>query len=103
MAFFKITDGADFQTGIVNDGTFVADVDTDYDFAGSFSGTGSFIKDGAGTFTFLGDYSFDRVTSILAGGLRISGTIDPTTEINLHSGTLDISGSSQTIAAFSGG
>ncbi|MGS1018338.1 autotransporter domain-containing protein [Allosphingosinicella humi] len=103
---FQLGDGGttgEFSGNLVNNGSFIFNRSDDYDFLGAFSGTGDFTKMGAGTLTFAGDYSYTGVTRILGGGVRFAGAIDPTTEIDLGSGTLDISGTPQTIAALSGG
>src|SRR3546814_7019030 len=83
--------------------SFIFNRSDNYDFLGAFSGTGDFTKMGVGTLTFAGDYSYTGITRILGGGVRFAGAIDPTTEIDLGSGTLDISGTPQTIPALSGG
>src|SRR3546814_11844589 len=58
---------------------------------------------GAGVLSFTGDYGFDGVTNIFAGSVRIGGLIDPETEFNVGSGSLDLSGNDQTIAGLAGG
>jgi autotransporter-associated beta strand protein len=92
-----------FAGNIVNDGTFVFNRSDDYDFLGAFSGTGTLVKDGNSVLSFLGDYGFTGLTSILAGSVRIGGVIDPGTDFNLGGGSLDISGTNQTIGGLSGG
>ncbi len=102
---FTLGDGGttgDFSGDLVNDGRFVFNRSDDYDFLGAFSGTGDFAKMGAGTLTFAGDYSFTGTTRILGGAVRFAGQIDPDTEVDLQSGSLDISGTSQTVAELAG-
>lgn len=96
------TEGA-FSGNIVNNGRFVFNRVDDYDFLGAFSGTGILDKMGAGTLVFMGDYSFEGVTNIMAGRVRIGGVIDPETDFNLGpAGSLDISGTDQTIGGLAG-
>ncbi|MGV1681668.1 autotransporter domain-containing protein [Sphingopyxis sp. NJF-3] len=91
-----------FAGDIVNDGRFIFNRSDDYDFLGAFSGSGILDKLGEGILTFSGDYSFDGITNILAGSVRIGGLIDPETEFSLGGGSLDISGNDQTIGGLSG-
>src|SRR3546814_15804005 len=58
---------------------------------------------GAGVLSFTGDYGCDGVTNIVAGSVRSGGLIDPETEFNVGSGSLDLSGNDQTIAGLAGG
>lgn len=95
------TEGS-FAGNIVNNGTFIFNRSDNYDFLGSFSGSGNLNKLGDSTLTFMGDYAFTGVTTILGGTVRIGGVIDPETEFELGDGTLDITGSDQTIAALAG-
>lgn len=92
-----------FTGDLVNNGVFVFNRTDDYDFMGAFSGTGDFTKLGGGTLTFAGDYSYTGTTTIGGGSVKFAGQLDPETEIDLESGTLDISGTPQTIAQLSGG
>ena len=94
-----------FAGNLINDGTFRFNRSDNYDFLGDFSGTGTLIKEGAGTLAFLGAYNFTGATQLLGGGIRLIGAIAPTATFNLTPGTvLDLSGSaiSQTIAGLSG-
>ncbi|MCW0198169.1 autotransporter domain-containing protein [Sphingopyxis sp.] len=96
------TEGS-FEGNIVNDGRFVFNRSDDYDFLGAFSGSGTLDKRGAGTLTFIGDYAFQGVTNIFGGAVRIGGIIDPETEFNLgEGGSLDITGTDQTIGGLAG-
>lgn len=104
--FFQLGIGGtegNFAGNIENNGTFIFDRSDDYDFLGAFSGTGTLVKDGNSILAFLGDYSFTGLTNILAGSVRIAGVIDPETNFNLGGGSLDISGTDQTIGGLSGG
>lgn len=104
--FFQLGVGGtegNFAGNIENNGTFVFNRSDDYDFLGAFSGTGTLVKDGDSILSFLGDYSFAGLTNILAGSVRIAGAIDPETDFNLGGGSLDISGTDQTIGGLSGG
>ncbi|WP_338243391.1 autotransporter domain-containing protein [Aurantiacibacter hainanensis] len=104
--FFQLGTGGTegtFSGSIVNNGRFVFNRSDDYDFEGNFSGSGILDKYGAGTLIFLGDYSFEGVTNIFGGSVRIGGVIDPETEFDLaDGGNLDIAGNDQTIGGLSG-
>lgn len=92
-----------FSGDIVNDGRFVFNRSDDYDFLGAFSGSGALDKLGDGTLTFMGDYAFQGVTNIMGGAVRIGGMINPETDFNLGGGgTLDITGTDQTIGGLEG-
>jgi fibronectin-binding autotransporter adhesin len=92
-----------FTGDIVNDGNLLVDIGTSFDITGDFSGTGNFTKSGVGTVSFLGAYGFTGTTTLLAGGIRIAGAIDPQALFDLGGGTLDLSGSTgTTIAGLSG-
>ncbi|MDO9367586.1 MAG: autotransporter domain-containing protein [Sphingopyxis sp.] len=96
------TEGS-FAGNIVNDGRFVFNRSDDYDFLGAFSGSGILDKKGDSVLTFMGDYAFQGVTNILGGSVRIGGIIDPTTNFSLgEGGTLDITGTDQTIGGLEG-
>lgn len=104
--FFELgaggTEGS-FAGNIVNDGRFVFNRSDDYDFLGAFSGSGILDKKGDGVLTFMGDYAFQGVTNILGGSVRIGGIIDPETNFSLgEGGTLDITGTDQTIGGLEG-
>lgn len=104
--FFQLgaggTEGS-FAGNIVNDGRFVFNRSDDYDFLGAFSGSGILDKKGGGVLTFMGDYAFQGVTNILGGSVRIGGIIDPETSFSLgEGGTLDITGTDQTIGGLEG-
>ncbi|WP_324749137.1 autotransporter domain-containing protein [Sphingomonas sp. LY54] len=102
---FTLGDGGttgEFAGDLVNNGRFVFNRSDNYDFLGAFSGTGDFAKMGAGTLTFAGDYSYTGTTRILGGAVRFAGQIDPDTEVDLQSGSFDISGTSQTVAELAG-
>lgn len=96
------TDGT-FTGNLVNDGTFIYARLDDYDFTGDFSGAGALEKHGDGTLTFSGAYNFAGTTTILGGSVKFTGQIDPSTEFDLANGSLDLSGSDQTIGSLSGG
>ncbi|WP_164549776.1 autotransporter domain-containing protein [Altericroceibacterium xinjiangense] len=91
-----------FEGDLVNDGHFVLNRSDSYDFLGDFSGTGSFLKMGAGTLTFTGLYSYTGTTVIDGGKVQFTGQIDPETEIDLQEGMFDVSGTPQTIGQLAG-
>ncbi|NIJ20305.1 autotransporter-associated beta strand protein [Sphingomonas naasensis] len=90
---------------IVNNGAFIYDRSDSYTIAGDFSGSGALTKNGAGVLTFGGDYAFTGTTTINGGGLKFTGQLASDSEINLASGTLDLSqieGGAQTIGELAG-
>ncbi|MGJ3230773.1 MAG: autotransporter domain-containing protein [Oceanicaulis sp.] len=100
---FTLGETGVFNGDLVNNGTFVFNRASDYDFLGDISGSGRLIKDGQGTLTFSGAYNFLGVTEILAGVVKIAGEINPETVFDLEGeGQLTIAGTSQTIAGLSG-
>ena len=54
---------------VLDDGTLVLDQASDATFGGTISGTGQFVKTGAGMLTLSGTNTYSGGTSILAGGL----------------------------------
>ena len=58
---------------IVNDGSLVFSRSNSLTFDGLVSGTGSLIKNGAGTLTLTGANSYDGATTVNAGTLQING------------------------------
>ena len=104
--FFQLGAGGtegEFSGDLVNNGRFVFNRSDDYDFLGAFSGNGTLDKLGDSVLTFMGDYSFEGVTNIMGGSVRIGGLIDPTTDFNLgEGGSLDITGNDQTIGGLAG-
>jgi autotransporter-associated beta strand protein len=74
----------------------------DYSYGGSVSGSGSVSKQGSGTLTLLGASTYDGVTVVKGGTLRLSATnaLPTTTTLWLDAGTrLDVL-ASQVIAGF---
>ncbi|WP_447765483.1 autotransporter domain-containing protein [Sphingopyxis panaciterrae] len=104
--FFQLGAGGtegEFSGDLVNNGRFVFNRSDDYDFLGAFSGNGTLDKMGDSILTFMGDYSFEGVTNIMGGSVRIGGLIDPATDFNLgEGGSLDITGNDQTIGGLAG-
>lgn len=102
---FVLGDGdasGNFTGNLVNDGAFIFARTDGYDFTGDFSGSGLLEKRGEGVLTFSGDYKFAGTTTILGGSVKFAGQIDPATEFDLTNGTLDLSGTDQTIGGLSG-
>jgi autotransporter-associated beta strand protein len=97
-------DTTSLQGAIVNNGQLVFDQATDGTFSGAISGTGSLIKQNAGTLTLTGANTYSGVTTVLAGKLlgttSLQGTIvnnsqvvfDQTTN-GTYSGAMSGSGS----------
>jgi fibronectin-binding autotransporter adhesin len=105
---FQLGDGGTtggFAGDLINNGTFVYNRSDSYTVAGDFSGTGSLVKQGQGVLTFGGLYDFTGTTLINGGSVRFTGQLDEDAEINLQSGTLDLSqiqGGAQTIGELAG-
>lgn len=107
-ATFRLGDGGTTGTlagNLTNEGTFIYDRSDSYTIAGNFTGAGQLTKNGLGVLTFGGNYGFTGTTTINGGSVKFTGQLAPTTEINLSSGTLDLSsveGGSQTIGELAG-
>lgn len=95
---------AGMVTGTVTDnGTLIVNRSDDATFAAALSGSGNFIKRGAGKLTFGTNYSFAGVTTIEAGSIKLSAPVAANTEIDLEgAGQLDLSGTNQAIAELAG-
>ncbi|MBO9624299.1 MAG: autotransporter-associated beta strand repeat-containing protein [Sphingomonas sp.] len=103
---FQLGEGGSFTGDLINDGTFVYARSDSYTVAGDFSGTGKLVKQGAGVLTFGGLYGFTGTTLINGGSVRFTGQLEDDTQIDLQSGTLDLSGvqgGEQTIGELAGG
>ncbi|MES2987735.1 MAG: autotransporter-associated beta strand repeat-containing protein [Pseudomonadota bacterium] len=107
-ATFRLGNGGTTGTitgDLTSNGTFIYDRSDSYTIAGDFTGAGSLNKNGAGVLTFGGEYGFTGTTNINGGSVKFTGQLAPTTEINLTSGTLDLSeieGGQQTIGELAG-
>ncbi|HVJ01614.1 MAG TPA: autotransporter-associated beta strand repeat-containing protein [Sphingomonas sp.] len=103
---FQLGEGGTFNGDLINDGTFVYARSDSYTVAGDFTGTGNLVKQGAGVLTFGGLYGFTGTTLINGGSVRFTGQLEEDTQIDLQSGTLDLSGvqgGEQTIGELAGG
>jgi uncharacterized protein with beta-barrel porin domain len=88
---------------VVDNGTFVANRSDNYTLAGGLSGNGIFVKQGAGSFTFGGAYTFTGSVNVAGGSLRFSKGLAANSEIDLSGGgKLDLSGQANSIAELAG-
>ena len=88
---------------VVDNGIFVANRSDNYALAGGLSGNGTFVKQGAGSFTFGGAYTFTGAVNVAAGSLRFGKGLAANSEIDLSGGgKLDLSGQSNAIAELAG-
>lgn len=96
------TTGA-FTGTLANNGTLVVDRADDYLFTGAVSGTGTINKAGAGKLTFGTNFAFTGTTNIIAGSIKLSTPVAATTELAVEgAGTLDLSGTAQSVAELAG-
>ncbi|EKU28163.1 outer membrane autotransporter barrel domain-containing protein 9 [Alcaligenes sp. HPC1271] len=81
-----IAQAATLPGNVDNKGTLIFDQASDDTYAGGISGTGSLIKDGAGTLNLTGDSSaFKGTTTITAGKLVLNGHLGGSTTIGAGS------------------
>ncbi|TPW33084.1 hypothetical protein FJU08_00495 [Martelella alba] len=111
-----IYDGATLQIGnggttgslggnvsIADGGTLTFDRSDAISFAGTISGDGTLVKDGAGTLTLTADSDFSGTTSVTSGTLLVDGTLSSSL-FNVASGaTLGGSGTVGDVAVATGG
>jgi fibronectin-binding autotransporter adhesin len=88
---------------VIDNGTFVANRSDNYALSGGLSGNGTFVKQGAGSFTFGGAYTFTGAVNVVAGSIRFGKGLAANSEIDLSGGgKLDLSGQSNSIAELAG-
>lgn len=88
---------------VVDNGTFIANRSDNYALAGGLSGNGTFVKQGAGSFTFGGAYTFTGNVNLVSGSLRFAKGLASNSEIDLSGGgKLDLSGQVNVIAELAG-
>lgn len=83
------------NTNINNNGTINFARASDYTYAGTLNGTGSFRKSASGRFTFTTPATYTGTTTIDAG-CTLAGTIANSTSVSI-SGTYDLNGVSQSL------
>jgi autotransporter-associated beta strand protein len=83
---------------IVDNGTLVIARLDAYTFAGAFSGTGALVDNDPNTVTFSGPYSFTGTTTVNGGGSIAISQLQSNANLNVTSGTLNVTGASSTIA-----
>ena len=91
---------------VVNNATIQFDQAGTGTYGGVISGTGSFVKSGAGMLTLASSHTFSGQASIAAGTLRAGTTnvFSPTTGVSVAAGaTFDLNGFNQSIGTLSGG
>lgn len=85
-----------FTGDVTNNGVFYLDQATNAEFANIISGTGGFVKDGAGTLTMSAANGYSGRTTVAGGALRVanSNSLGVTTNtVTVASGaTLDLNG-----------
>ncbi|HEX4198182.1 MAG TPA: autotransporter domain-containing protein [Caulobacteraceae bacterium] len=86
---------------VIDNGTVVFNRLDDYDFTGAFSGNGALVKNGPGVLTFEGPYSFTGATTVNGGTIDIADLVGDT-NLELDSGTLNLTGSMSFIANLTG-
>jgi outer membrane autotransporter protein len=88
---------------VVDNGTFIANRSDNYALAGGLSGNGIFVKQGAGSFTFGGAYTFTGAVNVVSGSVRFAKGLAANSEIDLSGGgKLDLSGQTNTIGELAG-
>jgi fibronectin-binding autotransporter adhesin len=90
---------------IINNGTLVFNRSDNFSIPGAISGTGSLIKQGAGTLTLGSAGSFTGSTTIQAGTLALgaSGLLSDTAALTVgYETTLDLAGFDETVGSLSG-
>ena len=108
-----VNSGATFQLGaggaagaisgaLVDNGTVVVDRSDNYTIAGAFSGAGSLVDNDPNTLTFSGPYSFSGATAVNGGGAIDIGQLAPNAVLDLTSGTINLTGTSSSIASLNG-
>jgi autotransporter-associated beta strand protein len=92
-----------FTGNLVDNGTLIVDRSDAYRFDGVLSGSGIFVKQGAGTITFGAGYAFTGTTQLDGGAIKLSGTVAATTQLAVEgTGTVDFSGTNQAVAELAG-
>ncbi|TGX54902.1 hypothetical protein E5A73_05510 [Sphingomonas gei] len=92
-----------FIGDLVDNGTLIVNRSDAYSFVGVLSGSGIFVKEGTGTITFGTGYAFTGTTVLNGGGIKLTGAVAETTELAVEgNGTVDFSGTDQTVAELAG-
>ncbi|WP_374126282.1 autotransporter-associated beta strand repeat-containing protein [Sphingomonas sp. 28-62-11] len=92
-----------YTGSLVNSGTLIVNRSDAYTFAGALSGSGMFVKEGAGTISFGSNYAFTGTTMLNGGSIKLATPVAATTQLNVQgSGTIDFSGTTQRIAEIAG-
>lgn len=100
-----LNNGASLLGNIVNNGQVNFTRTDTHTFSGVISGTGSFIKSGAGILSLWNSNTYTGMTTISAGTLRITSSerISNSSALNIGAGaTVDLFGFSETVASLSG-
>jgi uncharacterized protein with beta-barrel porin domain len=87
---------------IVDNGTVTIAQPGNYTLSGAFSGNGSLIDNDPGVLTFSGPYSFTGTTTINGGGSIDIAQLQANAVLNVNSGTVNLTGTSSTIASLTG-
>ncbi|MET3438184.1 autotransporter-associated beta strand repeat-containing protein [Sphingomonas sp. 1185] len=93
----------DFTGNLVNNGTLVINRSNDIAYNGALTGSGVFVKEGAGRVVFGTGYGFTGTTVLNGGSIRLSTPVAANTELDVRgSGTVDLSGQANTVAQLAG-
>ncbi len=88
-----VADGGAITGNVVDNGTFAIDRSDTYTFAGTISGSGSFVQMGSGTTVLNGTNSYSGGTTIGAGTLQVAvGTQAGTNDSSVGTGPVMLDG-----------
>ncbi len=93
----------DFTGNLVNNGTLVISRSNDIAYDGALTGSGVFVKEGAGRVVFGTGYAFTGTTMLNGGSIRLSTPVAADTALDVRgTGTVDLSGQANTVAQLAG-
>jgi outer membrane autotransporter protein len=87
---------------IIDNGSFVVSLPSSYTITGAFSGNGALIDNDPGVLTFSGPYGFTGATTINGGGSIDIAQLAANANLDLVSGTINLTGTSSSINALTG-
>lgn len=93
----------DFTGNLVNNGTLVINRSNEVTYNGALTGSGVFVKEGAGRVVFGTGYAFTGTTTLNGGSIRLSTPVAANTALDVRgTGTVDLSGQANTVAQLAG-